>query len=410
MGVRGIVIVGAGECGARAAFALREAGYTGPVTLIGAERHLPYERPPLSKDGMAGGMPAARTIADADRFDGVGIRLMLATEVVSIDPASQTVRLNDGTDCGYERLLLATGARPRRLLLAEASRHCLYLRTHDDAAAIAARLAAEQRVVIVGGGFIGLEIAAAARKRGCAVTVIEAMHRLLARAVPEEIADIVADVHKANGVVLRIGTSIQSISDIGEGVAIGLGDSTSLTADLCIIGIGALPNAELAGAAGLAIDNGISVDETLRTSDPTIFAAGDCCSFPLSIYGGRRVRLEAWRNAQGQGVLAARNMLDAGEPHAAVPWFWSDQFDLTLQIAGLVDEGRRVVRRDLGAGAFLLFHLAHDGRLVATSGIGPGNSVARDIRLSEMLIGRRAAPLAETLAAPDAKLKSLLAA
>ncbi|MEW9837433.1 NAD(P)/FAD-dependent oxidoreductase [Mesorhizobium marinum] len=410
MGDRGIVIVGAGECGGRAAFALREAGHTGPVTLIGAERHLPYERPPLSKDGMAGGMPAARTIADADRFDGAGIKLMLATEAVFIDAASQTVRLSDGTDCGYERLLLATGARPRRLPFAETSRHCLYLRTHDDAAAIAARLAAEQRVVIVGGGFIGLEIAAAARKRGCAVTVIEAMHRLLVRAVPVEIADMVADVHKANGVDLRIGTSIQSITDIGEGVAIGFGDGRSLTADLCIIGIGAVPNAELAGAAGITIDNGISVDETLRTSDPAIFAAGDCCSFPLSIYGGRRVRLESWRNAQDQGALAARNMLDAGEPHAAVPWFWSDQFDLALQIAGLVDEGRRVVRRDLGAGAFLLFHLADDGRLVAASGIGPGNSVARDIRLSEMLIGRRAAPPAETLAAPDAKLKSLLAA
>ena len=405
-----MVIVGAGECGTRAAFALREAGYVGPVTLIGAERHLPYERPPLSKDGMAGSIPSARTIADVDRFDSAGITLMLATEAVSIDRAARTVRLSDGTDCGYDRLLLATGARPRRLPLAETSRHCLYLRTQDDAAAIAARLGAEKRVVIVGGGFIGLEIAAAARKRGCAVTVIESMHRLLARAVPEEIADVVADTHRANGVDLRIGTSVESITDVGEGVAIGLGDGTSLTADLCIIGIGAVPNAEFAGAAGLAIDNGISVDETLRTGDPAIFSAGDCCSFPLSIYGGRRVRLEAWRNAQDQGGLAARNMVGAGEPHAAVPWFWSDQFDLTLQIAGLADEGKRVVRRDLGAGAFLLFHLADDGRLVAASGIGPGNSVARDIGLSEMLIGRRAAPPAETLAAPDAKLKSLLAA
>jgi 3-phenylpropionate/trans-cinnamate dioxygenase ferredoxin reductase subunit len=410
MSDRGMVIVGAGECGTRAAFALREAGYVGPVTLVGAERHLPYERPPLSKEGMAGNIPGARTIADAGRFESADIRLVLGTEAVSIDRAARTVRLGDGTDCGYERLLLATGARPRRLPLAETSRHCLYLRTHDDATAIAARLDADQRVVIVGGGFIGLEIAAAARKRGCAVTVIETMQRLLARAVPEEIADVVADAHRANGIDIRVGTPVQSIADVGEKVVVGLGNGASLTADLCIIGIGAVPNAELAGGAGLTIDNGISVDETLRTSDPAIFSAGDCCSFPLAIYGGRRVRLEAWRNAQDQGALAARNMLGADEPHTAVPWFWSDQFDLTLQIAGLVDEGKRVVKRDLGAGAFLLFHLADDGRLVAASGIGPGNAVARDIRLSEMLIGRRAAPPAEMLAAPDAKLKSLLAA
>jgi 3-phenylpropionate/trans-cinnamate dioxygenase ferredoxin reductase subunit len=410
MSERGAVIIGAGECGARAAFALREEGYAGVVTLIGAERHLPYERPPLSKDAIAGDVPGIKTIAEAGRFKDAGIRLMLSTEVVSIDRPAKAIKLSNGADIGYETLLLATGARPRRLPLAQASRHCLYLRTHDDAGAIAARLDPDANIVVVGGGFIGLELAAAARKRGCAVTVLETMARLLARAVPEDIAVVVANAHASNGVDIRCGTSIQSIADVGDGVEVRLDHGAALAADLCIIGIGAVPNVELASAAGLNVDNGIGVDEMLRTSDPAIFAAGDCCSFPLSIYGGRRVRLEAWRNAQDQGTLAARNMLGANEPHAAVPWFWSDQFDLTLQIAGLVDEGRRVVRRDLGAGAFLLFHLAEDGRLVAASGIGPGNVVARDIRLSEMLIGRRAAPSAEMLAAPNTKLKSLLAA
>jgi 3-phenylpropionate/trans-cinnamate dioxygenase ferredoxin reductase subunit len=166
----------------------------------------------------------------------------------------------------------------------------------------------------------------------------------------------------------------------------------------------------LAASAGLAIENGIAVDRFLRTSDPDIFAAGDCCSFPLEIYGGRRVRLESWRNAQDQGTLAAKNMLGLEEPVSAVPWFWSDQHDLTLQIAGLAEGAEKHIRRDLGGGAFILFHLAPDGRLLAASGIGPGNAVARDIRLAEMLIARRATPAPEALQSQAVKLKSLLAA
>ena len=188
------------------------------------------------------------------------------------------------------------------------------------------------------------------------------------------------------------GEGIAAIADSGTEVRITLAGGQDIVADLAVIGIGAVPVTGLAAEARLAIDNGIAVDAELATSDPDILAAGDCCSFPLAVYGGRRVRLEAWRNAQEQGALAARNMLGAGEAHAAVPWFWSDQYSLTLQIAGLSDEGRGTVRRDLGDGAFILFHLAEDGRLVAASGIGPGNAVARDIRLAEMLIGKRAKP------------------
>ena len=178
--------------------------------------------------------------------------------------------------------------------------------------------------------------------------------------------------------------------------------------DLAVIGIGAMPVVELAEQAGLSIENGIAVDAMLRTSDAAIFAAGDCCSFPLAVYGGRRVRLEAWRNAQEQGALAARNMLGHGEAVSAVPWFWSDQYELALQIAGLCDEGRRTVRRDLAGDAFILFHLADDGRLVEASGIGPDNAVARDIRLAEMLIGKGVRPDPAGLISPDIKLKKLL--
>jgi len=406
----GIVIVGAGECGVRAAFALREEGFEGPVTLIGAEPHLPYERPPLSKDMLAWDEPRGRSIAEESRFAEAGITLVRSAQAVAVDRAARTVSLADGTALPYRRLLLATGASPRRLPMAEGIAACVYLRTHDDALAIRDRLTSGARVAVIGGGFIGLELAAAVRRRGCAVTVIETQPRILMRGVPAEIAAVIHARHEAAGVRIRCGAGIAAIEPLDHGARILLEGLSPVDADLVVVGIGAVPNTQLAEAAGLALDNGIAVDAHLRTDDPAIFAAGDCCSFPLDIYGGRRVRLESWRNAQEQGALAARNMLDRAEPHAAVPWFWSDQYELTLQIAGLPDEGMGTVRRDLGDGAFLLFHIAADGRLVAASGIGPGNAVARDIRLAEMLIARRATPPPEKLAAPETKLKSLLAA
>ena len=406
----GMVIVGAGECGGRAALALRDLGYEGPVTLVGDEPHLPYERPPLSKEAMTGEAPAIKAIASDELFAERSIRHIHSVQAVSIDRAAHQVRLSDGSSLAYDKLLLATGSVPRKLPMPGLGAHCVYLRTFNDALAIRAHLSAGNRVAIIGGGFIGLELAASARKLGAAVTVLEAQPRILMRGVPAEIAEIIHKAHEAEGVTILTGQGIASIADNGAEVRITLADGQEIVADVAVIGIGAVPVTALAAEAGLAIDNGIAVDGTLRTEDPDIFAAGDCCSFPLAVYGGRRVRLEAWRNAQEQGALAAKNMLGADEVHTAVPWFWSDQYGLTLQIAGLSDEGRSTVRRDLDAGAFILFHLAEDGRLVAASGIGPGNAVARDIRLAEMLIAKRAAPAPEALGSQTVKLKSLLAA
>ena len=406
----GMVIVGAGECGGRAALALRELGFDGLVTLVGDEPHLPYERPPLSKEAMTGEAPAIKAIASDELLAERSIRHIHSVQAVAIDRATHEVRLSDGSSLPYEKLLLATGSTPRRLPMPGLGARCVYLRTFNDALAIRAHLRAGNRVAIIGGGFIGLELAAAARKLGADVTVIEAQPRILMRGVPAEIAAIIHQAHEAEGVRVLTGQGIAAIADDGAEVRITLADAREVVADLAVIGIGAVPVTALAAEAGLTIDNGIAVDAGLRTSEPASFAAGDCCSFPLAVYGGRRVRLEAWRNAQEQGALAARNMLGAGEAHIAVPWFWSDQYGLTLQIAGLSDEGRSVVRRDLGDGAFILFHLAEDGRLVAASGIGPGNAVARDIRLAEMLIAKRATPDREALGSQAFKLKSLLAA
>lgn len=406
----GMVIIGAGECGGRAALALRDLGYDGPVTLVGDEPHLPYERPPLSKEAMTGEAPAIKAIATEELFAERAIRHIHSVRAVAIDRAAHVVQLSDGSSLAYDKLLLATGSVPRQLPMPGLGPRCVYLRTFNDALAIRAHLGAEKRVAVIGGGFIGLELAASARKLGTAVTVIEAQPRILMRGVPAEIAEIIHKAHEAEGVAIHTGQGLVAIADDGKEVAIALADGQKVVADLVVIGIGAVPVTALAAEAGLAIDNGIAVDEHLRTADPDIFAAGDCCSFPLAIYGGRRVRLEAWRNAQEQGALAARNMLGADEAHAAVPWFWSDQYGLTLQIAGLSDEGKSIVRRDLDDGAFILFHLAEDGRLVAASGIGPGNAVARDIRLAEMLIAKRAKPAPEALGSQAVKLKSLLAA
>jgi 3-phenylpropionate/trans-cinnamate dioxygenase ferredoxin reductase subunit len=405
-----IVIVGAGECGARAAFALREKGFGGEITLIGTEPHLPYERPPLSKDGLAGAEPP-RLVADAGRYEEAGIAVLTNVSVESIDRRHKAVRLGDDRAIRYDRLLLATGARPRTLPgTPENSDRIRVLRTHADALAIRGALRTGRKLAIIGGGFIGLELAATARKLGAEVVLIEGLPRVLSRGVPEEIAAVVADRHRQEGVEIVCGARIAALEANDDGARVVFADGASRLADLIVVGIGAIPNTELAEAAGLLIENGIAVDETLRTSDPDIYAAGDCCSFPLSHYRGRRVRLEAWRNAQDHGALVAANLMGAAVPVASVPWFWSDQYELTLQIAGLADDATTTARRDLGDGAFILFHLDGEGRVIAASGIGPGNAVARDIRLAEMLIAAASRPDPAVLSSPETKLKTLLAA
>ena len=303
----GMVIIGAGECGARAASALREHGYQGPVTLVGDEPHHPYERPPLSKDVLSlADAPPPKWVSTPEAFAEKDIACITGKSAVAIDRSAKTVGFSDGMSLPYDKLLLATGAVPRRLALAEqAGERIAYLRTFGDALAIRAHLKPGRRVAIVGGGFIGLELAASARKRGCEVTIVEAQPRILMRGVPEEIAGIVAARHLAEGVELICGTGLTAIAAGQNGVRVALADGRAIDADLAVIGIGATPVTQLAESAGLTLDNGIAVDEFLRTSDPHIYAAGDCCSFPLAIYGGRRVRLESWRNAQDQGTLAA---------------------------------------------------------------------------------------------------------
>lgn len=408
----GMVIVGAGEAGARAAVELRTQGWTGAITMIGNEGRHPYERPPLSKHQLVDAAePAPITILDSNRLIEHNIGLHTNDAAVRINRQTHTVELASGIQLPYERLLLATGANPRKLSVqGNAAEEMLYLRTFADAIRIRERIQPGKRVAVIGGGFIGLEVAASAVKKSCEVTLVEVAPRILMRGVPEEIAKLAEQRHREAGVRFKIGVMIESVDRDGEELVISLADGTTVNCDVVITGIGAIPETALAAASELEIENGVKVNEMLATSDSDIYAAGDCCSFPHPFYGGKRIRLEAWRNAQDQGTHVAGNMLGAAVPYSALPWFWSDQYDQTLQVAGLSEPTDTTVMRNLGDAGKLFFHVAGDGRLVSVSAMGPTGAFAKEFRLAEMLIEKQARPELEALADPGRKLKELLRA
>ena len=401
-----MVIIGAGMAGARAVVNLRANGWQGAITLIGEETLLPYDRPPLSKSMITDeAEPAPVWLLQDSVVASLDARVITGNRAVAIDRLVKAVELEDGERISYDKLLLATGAAPRRLTVTGGE--LVYtLRNYGDGDHLRNRLRASASAAIIGGGFIGLEVAASARKLGCRVALIEAQPRILMRGVPEDIAAVIHARHAEAGVSLHVGTGLSAVETGG----VVLADGRKIEAEIVIAGIGAAPEVALATQAGLDIDNGIACDATLRTSDPDIYAAGDCCSFPHDLFGGKRIRLESWRNASDQANVATENMLGGTKTYTAVPWFWSDQYDLSLQIAGLPGEAISTVRRTVSGSAFLIFHLDGSGRLVAASGVGQGNAVARDIKLSEMLIGKRAAPDAASLADPGVSLKKLLQA
>lgn len=393
----GIFIIGAGECGTRAAFALREAGYSGSVTLIGAEPHLPYERPPLSKP-MSGAVQM-KLICAKESLEAAGIDYLQGVSASKLDAGAGILTLSDGRVSRYEKLLLATGARPRRLACPGAEL-ALDFRTHADAEAIFANIAPGRSVAIIGGGLIGMELAAVLRGKEVPVSVIEAAPKPLGRAVPPRFAEKLHARHAAEGVRFHLGRGVMAISD--DGVA--LTDGSMVPADLVVSAIGVLPETALADAAGLATGNGILTDGRLRTSAPNVFAAGDCAA--VAQPGGGHTRFESWRNARTQAETVARNMAGATETFTSIPWFWSDQYDLGLQVAGLPQPAHQSVVRSVAAGE-LEFYL-DDGRLVAAAGLGIGNGLAKDIKLAEMLIASGTKPEPAALADPGLNLKALL--
>ncbi|OPA84535.1 pyridine nucleotide-disulfide oxidoreductase [Pseudomonas fluorescens] len=393
-----LIIVGAGHAGGRAALTLREEGYSGRLILIGDEPHLPYERPPLSKGVLQGTADLAGcSLCDSARLAELNIEHLSRNPVTLLEPLQQRLQLADGRWLAYAGLLLATGGRARRLPQGPAG--VLYLRTHDEALALRAALRPGTRLVIVGGGFIGLEVAASARSLGCEVTVLEAGPRLAGRVLSPIISEALLNLHRRQGVEVRLNVALASL----QADAVVLADGERLPCDQVVVGIGMQPNLELAAAAGLDVGQGIRVDAYLRTSAPSVYAAGDVCEFRRD---GVYQRQETWRNAEAQGRHAALNLLGRELPFEAVPGFWSDQYDWCVRTVGVITA--LMVSRPLPGGALLLFYLDADHRLQGACGWAPGNSVAKDIALCERLISA-AIPLSEaSLADPDCSLKHLL--
>jgi NADPH-dependent 2,4-dienoyl-CoA reductase/sulfur reductase-like enzyme/flavodoxin len=358
---RAAVIVGGGQAGARAANAMRAAGFDGSIRIFGAEPHLPYERPLLSKALLKNPLTPIPFVFDSDFYASQDIEVETDCLVAAIDRDTKTIRLARGDQIPYDVLLLATGSRLRPLVIdGFPSERILSLRTLDDSRDIERRLAGQPAVAVVGGGFIGLEVAATMAERGCRVTVIELADRLLPRMGCPEASRMVLDHHRAAGLDIRLGTRVRNG---GDGY-LDLGDGSRIDAAFVIAGVGVVPNAQLAEAAGLDVDDGILVDEFARTSDPSIYAAGDVTRHYNPLFG-RQVRLESWQNANLQAEAAGRAMAGAPSSYAEVPWLWSDQGTLNLQIAGApVEVDRAILRGDPDSEGGISILQFHHGRLV----------------------------------------------
>jgi len=365
-----IIVIGAGHGGAQLVDSLRAGGFAGPLMLLGDEKDRPYDRPATSKELLSGGMELDRVFLKRESYyDEKNIDLRLEVRVTALDRARKSLTLSDGSTLTYDKVVIATGARARQLQVPGVGLDGIFtLRSMADSAAIAARLGPGKSLVIVGGGYVGLEVAASARKLGCRVTVVEMQERLLGRVVATEIADFYKQVHSAAGVDIHLGVFIDRFVGDRTVKAVHLTDGRMIDADVVVVGIGAAPNTELAAAAGLAVENGIVVDECGRTADPDVFAVGDATNHP-SLSLGKRLRLESVPAAVGQARAAASAILGNPKPYSELPWFWSDQYDLKLQIAGMSEMGDGVVLRgDPASRSFAAYYL-REGIVVAVNAI-----------------------------------------
>ena len=402
-----LLIIGAGQAGGRAAEAARLAGHAGPVTLVGDEAEPPYERPALSKGVLLGKeAPETTYVHPHAHWEAKGIELVCGVRAEAIAPGSRSVMFSDGSRREYDQLILATGSRVRPLIgVNDTLGGVHYLRTLADCKRLAADLVPGRRMVVVGGGFIGLEVASSAAAQGLHVTVVERQAALLERAVPQDIAAAVERMHRARDVQIRLGASVSALNGTGSVTSVVLTDGTELPADVVVIGIGIIPNTELAEAAGAESADGVVTDEFGRTSVEGLWAAGDVTSHYNPLLGCR-VRLESWQNAQNQAIAVARNAL-GGEPvaYAEVPWFWSDQHGVNLQMVGMAEPGAQTVwRGDPAAGRAIAFSVL-DGRIVCATAFDAGG----EIRLARKLIEAQTPVSARVLSDAGRKLKELVA-
>ncbi|MBA2588110.1 MAG: FAD-dependent oxidoreductase [Alphaproteobacteria bacterium] len=397
-----IVIIGAGQAGIQAVESLRKEGFTGPITMVGDEAYAPYQRPPLSKAYLLGAFERARLFLKADNYYAeAGCELILNTSAKAIHRAERVVELHDGRKLPYDKLLLATGARVRKLKCPGADLPGVhYLKTIADVDGLQAVFQAGKRIAIVGGGYIGLEVAAVGAKRGLDVTVFEAMDRLMARAVSPVLSDFYAHEHEKAGVKLKLNTGVEAFEGNGK-VERVIAGGKSYDADIVLVGIGVVPCDELAVGCGLASTDGIVVDQNARTGDPHIWSAGDCTRHVGR--EGHEIRLECVQNAIDQAKHAALSMADKHKTYSEVPWFWSDQYDLKLQIAGLArPTDTLVLRGDPAARKFAVFHL-RDGAVAAVEAV----NAAPEYMIGKKLVAEGKKITAETLADTSIPMKQM---
>ncbi len=398
------VIVGAGHAAGQLAASLRQGSFEGEIVLIGDEPYIPYQRPPLSKKFLAGEIEIDRVYFKPPEFyDEANVTLRLGETVTEISASAQTLTLASGEVLAYDKLALTTGSRVRKINCPGSDLKGLhYLRTIDDVDRLREEFKPDKKLVIVGAGYIGLEVAAVARKHGLDVLVLEMESRVLARVTSPEMSAFFQKVHQEAGVDIRLETALSGFEGDDRLERVICGEKT-FDADLALIGIGIVPNIELAEAAGVTCDNGIVVDEFCQTSDPNIFAAGDCTNLPSGLYQ-RRVRLESVQNALEQAKTAAAAMLGTQKEYDQVPWFWSDQYDLKLQIAGLAQGYDEVVLRgDPGARKFAAFYLK-GGQLIAVDAI----NAAPEYMMGRKLIGEKAVVSPTRLADTSISMKEVV--
>ena len=398
----GVVIIGCGQAGGQAAASLRQEKYEGPITMIGQEPYIPYQRPPLSKQYLSGEQEKEKlSLRQESFYSEKEINLMLETSVLSLDPHKKDLQLEKGETVTYDKLLIATGGRPRKL---EVDGHTLkgihYLRNIDDVDAIKTQMSISQNLVIVGGGYIGLEVASVAIKKGLTVSVLEMESRILERVTTDEMSAFYHQLHTNEGVNILTSTQAKAFKGSETVESVVCGDH-EIPADLVIVGIGILPNTEMAEAAGLKTNNGLVVNEHCRTSNEHIFAAGDCTNHPNPILN-RRLRLESVPNAMEQGRVAASNMLGGSKSYASMPWFWSDQYEHKLQMVGFSkDSDQSIIRGDMASKSFTVFYLKDDSIVAADSVNNP-----KEFMASKQLVGKNAS--IEALADTSIELKTLI--
>jgi len=402
----GVVIAGAGQAAVDTAAALRMGGFEGEITLIGDENVLPYSRPFLSKEFLSGKKAEAQIALRPQSFyDDNAVRLVLGQSVVSVDRPKQTVKLSEGEELRYTDLVLATGASTRQLpdpVLENAS-NVHYVRTLADAVPLRSELVAEARMCVIGGGYVGLEVAAVAREAGMSVTVIEAGPRLLARVAGVELAEFVTNLHRGAGVDVRLGMQAAAFRADGAGraVEVTLANEDVLATDVVVVGIGIVPNAGLARDCGLEVADGVLVNEYCRTAEPHIYAVGDCTRHPCFERGGLR-RLESISNASGQARVAASGILGQPAPYTSTPWFWSTQYKKTMRTVGLRNDSDKTIVRTRD-GEFAAFYLAGDTIMAVDIVDSP-----RDFAAAKKLVAAKASRAPDVLADPDLPIPTLV--